>query len=70
MALYRDKVGIVFKNSNRSNSKIKIKIMNNKTPDEIVTANKIPGIPDNAIILEIGFGEQLIQSYIKKYKIV
>jgi hypothetical protein len=69
MAIYRDTVGIVFKTSNRSNARTKIKIMKNKTPDEIITAKKIPGITDNAVILEIGFGEQLVQSYIKKYKL-
>lgn len=69
MAIYRDIVGIVFKTSKRRNARTKIKILKNKTPDEIVGKKKIPGIPDNAVILEVGFGEQLVQSYIKKYKL-
>ena len=69
MAIYRDTVGIVFKTSNRSNARTKIKILKNKTPDEIVGKKKIPGIPDKAVILEVGFGETLVQSYMKKYKL-
>lgn len=69
MAIYRDTVGIVFKTSARSNARTKIKIMQNKTPDEIITAKRIPGIPDNAVILEIGFGKRLIESYKQKYKL-
>lgn len=69
MAIYRDTVGIVFKTSNRSNARTKIKILKNKTVDEIVGKKKIPGIPDNAVILEVGFGETLVHSYMKKYKL-
>jgi hypothetical protein len=69
MAIYRDTVGIVFKTSNRRNAKVKIKVMQNKTVDQIVGKEKIPGIPDSAIILEVGFGIRVIESYKKKYKL-
>ena len=69
MAIYRDTVDIVFKTSNSSNDRHKLKLLKNKPPDELLGKKKIPGIPDNAVILEVGFGETLVQSYIKKYKL-
>jgi len=57
-------VVVKFKTSNRSNAKTKIKVINNKNVDEVLDVNtKIPGIPENAVILEIGLGESFIEKF-------
>jgi hypothetical protein len=66
---HKDTISIVFKTSNRSNAKVKIKTFRNKSIDDIVDAKRIIGIPDNAVILEIGMGKLLEQQYRKKYKL-
>lgn len=66
---HKDTISIVFKTSNRSNAKVKIKTFRNKSIDDIVDAKRIIGIPDNAVILEIGMGKQLEEQYRKKYKL-
>lgn len=66
---HKDTITIVFKTSNRSNARIKIKSFRNKSIDDIVDAKRIVGIPDNAVILEIGMGKQLEEQYRKKYKL-
>ena len=66
---HKDTISIVFKTSNRSNAKTKIKTFRNKSIDDIVDAKRITGIPDNAVILEIGMGKQLEEQYRKKYKL-
>lgn len=45
-------VVMVFKTSNRSNAKTKMKIWKNTNVDYILTADKLPGVPDKAVILE------------------
>lgn len=62
-------VVMVFKTSNRSNAQTKMKIWNNENIDYIVSAKKLPGVPDKAIILELGVGKKLIESYKIKYKL-
>ena len=55
-------VVVTFKTSNRSNAKVKQKVIRNKNVDEILDVKtKIPGIPENAIILSIGLGESFIK---------
>lgn len=66
---HKDLVSIVFKTSNRSNANTKMKTYRNKTIDDILDAAKLVGIPDRAVILEIGMGEQLEQQYRKKYNL-
>lgn len=66
---HKDTVSIVFKTSNRSNAKVKIKTFRNKSIDDILDAKRIIGIPDNAVILEIGMGKMLEEQYRKKYKL-
>ena len=66
---HKDTISIVFKTSNRSNARVKIKTFRNKSIDDIVDAKRIIGIPDNAVILEIGLGKQLEEQYRKKYKL-
>ena len=57
-------VVVKFKTSNRSNAKTKIKVINNKNVDEVLDVNtKIPGIPENAVILEVGLGKSFIEKF-------
>ena len=62
-------VVMVFKSSERSNAKFKIKVWNNESIDYIITAPTLPGVPDSAIILEIGVGESFIDSFKSKYNL-
>ena len=56
-------VAMVFKTSNRSNAKTKIKVWRNTNIDYINSTPKLPGVPSTAIILECGIGESCINSY-------
>jgi hypothetical protein len=57
-------VVVTFKTSNRSNARTKQKVINNKNVDEVLDVNtKIPGIPQNAIILSVGLGESFIEKF-------
>ena len=69
VSYHKSTVSIVFKTSARSNANTKIKTFRNKSIDDILDAKKLVGVPDKAIILEIGLGEQLEQQYRKKYKL-
>jgi len=62
-------VVMVFKSSERSNAKFKIKVWNNENIDYIITSPTLPGVPDSAIILEIGVGESFIDSFKSKYNL-
>ena len=66
---FKSVVSIVFKTSNRSNARTKIKTFRNKSIDDILDKKKIPGIPDRAVILEMGIGTELETQYRKKYKL-
>ena len=67
--IIKGSIAIVFKTSNRSNARTKIKIYRKKSIDDILTAKKLVGIPNNAIILEMGMGKALEVQYRKKYKL-
>ena len=55
-------VVVTFKTSNRSNARVKQKVIRNKNVDEVLDVKKkIPGIPEKAIILEIGLGKSFIK---------
>ena len=69
MKIHKDLISIVFKTSNRSNARTKIKTFRNKCIDDVLKQKKIVGIPENAIILEIGMGKRLEEKYKKKYKL-
>ena len=56
-------VAMVFKTSNRSNAKIKIKVWRNTNIDYINSAPKLPGVPECAVILDLLVGEGSINSY-------
>jgi hypothetical protein len=60
---------MVFKTSNRSNAKTKMKVWNNTNIDYIVSADNLPGVPDSAIILELGVGENFITQWQSKYSL-
>ena len=50
-------ITVTFKTSNRSNARIKKKVIRNRNIDEVLDVNtKIPGIPSSAIITHIGIG--------------
>jgi hypothetical protein len=68
MPYHKADVTIVFKTSARSNAKTKMKTLRNKNIDDVLE-RKIPGIPDNAVILEIGMGELFEEKYKQKYKL-
>ena len=65
---YKADVTIVFKTSTRSNSKTKIKTFRNKTIDEILV-KKLPGVPDIAVVVELGIGDCFEEQWKKKYKL-
>ena len=55
---------VTFKTSNRSNARTKQKVIRNKNVDEVLDVNtKIPGIPQNAIILSVGLGKSFIEKF-------
>ena len=62
-------VVMVFKTSQRTNAKIKMKVWNNENIDYIISAPKLPGIPENAVILELGVGKIFIGRWQSKYNI-
>ena len=68
-AYNKQPVVMVFKTSNRSNAKVKMKIWKNENIDYILTAPKLPGIPDKAEILELGVGVGFIEKYQSKYNL-
>jgi len=65
---HKENVTIVFKTSNRSNAKTKMKTFRNKTIDDILE-KKLPGVPDTAVILEIGMGSRFEEQLKTKYKL-
>ena len=62
-------VVMVFKTSNRSNAKTKMKVWNNENVDYIMTAPELPGVPTDAIILELAVGEGFIELFNQKYSL-
>ena len=63
-------ITIVFATSKNSNAKIKMKTVSNRNIDELMDLNyRIPGIPEKAIIKEVGMGKIFIERYKQKYGI-
>ena len=62
-------VVLVFKTSNRSNAKTKIKVFKNENIDYILTAGKLVGVPSTAEILDIGVGISSVERYKQKYNL-
>ena len=69
ISYHKSTVTVVFKSSNRSNAKTKMKTFRNKSIDDILDAKRIIGVPDTAVILELGIGKQLEEQYRKKYNL-
>jgi hypothetical protein len=62
-------VVMVFKTSDRSNAKVKMKVWNNENIDYIISAPVLIGVPETAIVLELGVGKALIEKYTSKYSL-
>ncbi len=62
-------VGMVFKTSKNTNAKTKLKVWNNTNIDYIITQDKLPGVPEKAVILELGIGKELIKTWKSKYSL-
>ena len=62
-------VVLVFKTSNRSNAKTKIKVFNNENIDYILSSDKLVGVPSTAEIIDIGVGISFVQRYKQKYNL-
>jgi hypothetical protein len=69
ISYHKSTVTIVFKTSDRSNARTKMKTFRNKSIDDILDATRIIGVPNAAVILELGIGKQLEEQYRKKYKL-
>ena len=63
-------VVLVFKTSNRSNAKIKMKVWKNENIDHIISQDKLTGVPSKAITLELGVGNAMIERYKQKYDLI
>ncbi len=64
----KNPVVMVFKTSNRSNAKTKIKVFN-KNIDYVISAKKLPGVPEKAEILDLAVGKSFINKYKQKYNL-
>ena len=62
-------VVMVFNTSKNSNAKTKMKIWKNENIDYIITQDKLVGVSDKAVILELGVGESLVNTWKLKYGI-
>jgi len=62
-------VVLVFKTSNRSNAKTKMKIFRNENIDYVLTAPKLVGVPETAIVVDCGVGNKFIEQYKLKYNL-
>jgi len=60
---------MVFKTSDRSNAKTKMKVWSHENIDYIISAPSLPGIPNTAIILETAIGEGFIEFFKSKYSL-
>jgi len=63
---------LVFKTSNRSNAKTKIKVYKTRNVDEIINdleKGKLPGVPKKAEIITLGLGESMVKKYKQQYNL-
>ena len=60
-------IGVVFKTSNRSNAKTKLKVFKGNWTIDRVLSEKLPGVPEKAEILELAVGRSYIDKYKEKY---
>ena len=62
-------VVLVFKTSDRSNAKTKMKVFRNENIDYVLTAPKLVGVPENAVVVDCGVGNKFIEQYKLKYNL-
>ncbi len=63
---------LVFKTSNRSNAKTKMKVYKTKNVDEVIDSleeGKLPGVPKKAEVLELGLGNSFVKKYKQQYNL-
>ena len=63
---------LVFKTSNRSNAKTKMKVYKTKNIDEIIDGlevGNLPGVPKKAEVLELALGNSFTQKYKQRYNL-
>ena len=63
---------LVFKTSNRSNAKTKMKVYKTRNVDEIMDEleeGNLPGVPKKAKILELAIGNSFIKKYKQRYSL-
>jgi len=63
---------LVFKTSNRSNAKTKMKVYKTRNVDEIIDEleeGNLPGVPKKAKILELAIGNSFIKKYKQRYSL-
>jgi len=68
-AYNKQPVVMVFKTSERSNAQTKMKVFANENIDYIISSPKLVGVPEKAIVLELGVGESFIKLYSEKYNL-
>ena len=62
-------VVMVFKTSKNTNAKTKMKVWHNENIDYILSAKKLPGVPNTSVLLELAVGVSFIESFCIKYKL-
>lgn len=63
---------LVFKTSNRSNAKTKMKVYKTKNIDEVIDgleAGNLPGVPKKAEVLELTLGNSFTKKYKQRYNL-
>ena len=63
---------LVFKTSNRSNAKTKMKVYKTRNVDEIIDEleeGNLPGVPKKAKILELAIGNSFVKKYKQRYSL-
>ena len=62
-------IGLAFATSNRSNAKYKVKLIRNRTIDDLIECDFIiPGIKKGSVIKELVMGQALCDKLKEKYK--
>ena len=61
---------IVFKRTKRANAKIRMKVIKHMDIDKFLNIKtKVPGIPDTAVILQLGTGHSFEKKWREKYNL-
>lgn len=64
----KSEIVMVFKTSERKNAPIKMRTWSNKNIDTILRMKNI-GVPEGAVILELGMGKNYYEEWSHKYKV-